>query len=73
MTLPHAAKKQTTLLCFAKPEKTDDGDTVASLEGVMKAIGDLSLKVDNIEKQLTQVRNSIGFEDDGTGKSVMVM
>ncbi len=68
-TLHQPAKKQTTLLCYAEPGKSD-GDTVASLEGVMDAIGSLSLKVDKIEKQNNSLIK-LAFED--TQKSVMAL
>ena len=45
---------------------------MASLEGVRKAIGDLSLKVDNFEKKHKSVIQ-LAFEDDGTRKSVMAI
>ena len=67
-----AAKKETTLLSYAQPKKSDDSSKVTSLENVMDAITSLSLKVDNIEmqhKSLTQ----LAFEDDNTQKSVVAM
>ena len=67
-----ASKKQTTLLCYAETGKSDDGDRVASLEGVMDAIGSLSLKVDNITRQHSSLIQ-LAFEDDDTRKSVMAM
>ena len=72
MILPHAAKKQTTLLCFTEPGKSSDGDAVASLEGVMEAIGGLSLKVDNIEKQHNSLIQ-LAFENDDARKTVIAL
>ena len=71
-TSHQASKKQTTLLCYAETEKSDDGDRVASLEGVIDAIGSLSLKVDNITRQHSSLIQ-LAFEDDDTRKSVMAM
>ena len=71
-TSHQASKKQTTLLCYAETGKSDDGDRVASLEGVMDAIGSLSLKVDNITRQHSSLIH-LAFEDDDTRKSVMAM
>ena len=72
MILPHAAKKQTTLLCFTEPGRSSDGDAVANLEGVMEAIGGLSLKVDNIEKQHNSLIQ-LAFENDDTRKTVIAL
>ena len=71
-TSHQASKKQTTLLCYAETGKSDDGDRVASLEGVMDAIGSLFLKVDNITRQHSSLIH-LAFEDDDTRKSVMAM
>ena len=71
-TSHQASKKQTTLLCYAETGKSDDGDRVASLEGVMDAIGSLSLKVDNITRHHSSLIQ-LAFEDDDTRKSVMAM
>ena len=64
------AKVPSTLLQFQKPEVASSAE--ATLDHVMEAISNLTLKVDNIEKQhvaLTQ----FAFEDGTTRKSITGM
>lgn len=47
-----SAKKQTTLLCYAQPDQTNDSGkatSVTSLDNIMDAIASLSLKVEILE------------------------